>query len=331
MRRNYHFFWLPLLVLVSLFPLEAAADSQRGDANGDGKVNITDVTFLINNLLSGDNSSGNAAADVNADGILSITDVAVLIDHLLNGSELPPLEPQVLEFSVGGVTFAMVRVEGGTFSMGATPEQGNDASSREKPVHQVTLSSFYIGETEVTQSLWQAVMGQSPSYFLGNQLPVEQVSWHDCQSFIAALNDLTGKTFRLPSEAEWEFAARGGNESSGYKYSGSDLLTAVAWYSYNDSWDMRGSDYYGPHPVATRNPNELMLFDMSGNVHEWCQDWYGNYSSEIQVDPVGPASGTMRVYRGGSWYFDEWFCRVSFRNGVSPTNRSYGIGLRLTL
>ena len=331
MRRNYHFFWLPLLVLVSLFPLEAAADSQRGDANGDGKVNITDVTFLINNLLSGDNSSGNAAADVNADGILSITDVAVLIDHLLNGSELPPLEPQVLEFSVGGVTFAMVRVEGGTFSMGATPEQGNDTSSREKPVHQVTLSSFYIGETEVTQSLWQAVMGQSPSYFLGNQLPVEQVSWHDCQSFIAALNDLTGKTFRLPSEAEWEFAARGGNESSGYKYSGSDLLTAVAWYSYNDSWDMRGSDYYGPHPVATRNPNELMLFDMSGNVHEWCQDWYGNYSSEIQVDPVGPASGTMRVYRGGSWYFDEWFCRVSFRNGVSPTNRSYGIGLRLTL
>ena len=137
MRRNYHFFWLPLLVLVSLFPLEAAADSQRGDANGDGKVNITDVTFLINNLLSGDNSSGNAAADVNADGILSITDVAVLIDHLLNGSELPPLEPQVLEFSVGGVTFAMVRVEGGTFSMGATPEQGHDASrARRQNRHQ---------------------------------------------------------------------------------------------------------------------------------------------------------------------------------------------------
>jgi len=332
MRRKYQFFFLPLLlVLLSFFPLQAAADQQRGDANGDGKVNITDVTYLINMLLSGDNGSGNAAADVNADGILSITDVTVLIDHLLNGSELPPLEPQVLEFTVGDVTFVMVRVEGGTFSMGATAEQGSDASSREKPVHQVTLSSYYIGETEVTQALWQAVTGQSPSYFSGNQLPVEQVSWQDCQTFIAALNEMTGMNFRLPTEAEWEFAARGGNESAGYKYSGSDELSAVAWYSYNDSWDMRGTDYYGPHPVATRNPNELMLFDMSGNVHEWCQDWYGNYSSEAQVDPAGPASGTMCVYRGGSWYFDEWFCRVSFRNGVAPTNRSYGIGMRLAL
>ena len=331
MRQHYQYLWLPLLLaLLSFSPLQAAASTQRGDANDDGKVNITDVTYLINMLLSGINSPDNAA-DVNADGILSITDVTILIDHLLNGSELPPLEPQVLEFNVGDVTFVMVPIEGGTFLMGATAEQGSDASSREKPVHQVTLSSYYIGETEVTQALWQAVTGQSPSYFSGSQLPVEQVSWQDCQTFIATLNDMTGMSFRLPTEAEWEFAARGGNESAGYKYSGSNLLSAVAWYSYNDSWDTRGTDYYGPHPVATRNPNELMLFDMSGNVHEWCQDWYGNYSLDAQVDPVGPASGTMRIYRGGTWYFDEWFCRVSFRNGVAPTNRSYGIGMRLEL
>jgi len=195
----------------------------------------------------------------------------------------------------------------------------------------VTLSSYYIGQTEVTQALWTAVMGSWPSYFNGEFNPVEQVSWEDCQLFIAALNELTGRDFRLPTEAEWEFAARGGNQSEGYKYAGSNNLPVVAWYSYNDAWDVRGSENYGTHTVATRNPNELMLFDMSGNVHEWCQDWYGGYGSEAQVNPAGPLSGTTRVYRGGSWYFDEWFCRVSFRNGVAPTYRSYGIGLRLAL
>jgi formylglycine-generating enzyme required for sulfatase activity len=198
-------------------------------------------------------------------------------------------------------------------------------------VHEVTLSSFYIAQTEVTQALWQAVMGDNPSHFTGDLLPVENVSWNDCQQFVAALNDLTGQKFRLPTEAEWEFAARGGNESEGFKYAGSNNLPTVGWYSYNDSWQLRGTGAYGTHPVATRNPNELMLYDMSGNVHEWCQDWFGNYSTGAQTNPTGPVSGTSRVYRGGSWYFDEWFCRVSFRNGVVPTYRSYGIGLRLAL
>ena len=332
MRRNYRFFLLPLLVAVmALLPLQSHAGPLRGDANGDGKVNIADVTELINLLLSGNGEVGNGVVDVNADGVLNISDVTALINHLLSGTALEPIEAQVEEFTVGDVTFYMIPVEGGTFSMGATPEQGSDASSREKPVHQVTVSSYYIGETEVTQSLWLAVMGTMPSNFTGMQLPVEQVSWEDCQAFIAALNAMTGQQFRLPTEAEWEFAARGGNMSMGYKYSGSDNLASVAWYSYNDSWDVRGTGYYGTHPVATRNPNELMLYDMSGNVHEWCQDWYGAYDAGEQVNPVGPAGGTTRVYRGGSWYFDEWFCRVSFRNSVSPSYTSYGIGLRLAM
>ena len=332
MRRNYQFFLLPLLVAVmALLPLQVTAVELRGDINGDGKVNIGDVTALINLLLSGDGEVGNGVVDVNADGVLNISDVTALINHLLSGTALEPIEAQVEEFTVGDVTFYMIPVEGGTFSMGATPEQGSDASSREKPVHQVTVSSYYIGETEVTQSLWLAVMGTMPSNFTGMQLPVEQVSWEDCQAFIAALNAMTGQQFRLPTETEWEFAARGGNMSMGYKYSGSDNLASVAWYSYNDSWDVRGTGYYGTHPVATRNPNELMLYDMSGNVHEWCQDWYGAYDAGEQVNPVGPAGGTTRVYRGGSWYFDEWFCRVSFRNSVSPSYTSYGIGLRLAM
>ena len=332
MRRNYQFFLLPLLVAVmALLPLQVSAVELRGDINGDGKVNIGDVTALINLLLSGDGEAGNGVVDVNADGVLNISDVTALINHLLSGTALEPIEVQVEEFTVGDVTFYMIPVEGGTFSMGATPEQGNDASSREKPVHQVTVSSYYIGETEVTQALWLTVMGTMPSNFTGMQLPVEQVSWEDCQAFIAALNAMTGQQFRLPTEAEWEFAARGGNMSMGYKYSGSDNLASVAWYSYNDSWDVRGTGYYGTHPVATRNPNELMLYDMSGNVHEWCQDWYGAYDAGEQVNPVGPAGGTTRVYRGGSWYFDEWFCRVSFRNSVSPSYTSYGIGLRLAM
>ncbi len=333
MKKNEKRFLIILAMsLVLWLPLQAA-NLQRGDVNGDGSVNISDVTSLINGLLGGGIDASYAVADVNADGMVNISDVTALINHLLSGAELEPVEPELEpeEFTVGDVTFVMVPVEGGTFMMGGTPEQGNDAIDRERPVHEVTLSTYYIGQTEVTQALWQAVMEDCPSYFTGSNLPVEQVTWTECQEFITRLNALTGRSFRLPTEAEWEFAARGGNESGGYKYAGSNELPVVAWYSYNDSWDVRGTDYYGTHPVATRNPNELMLFDMSGNVHEWCQDWYGGYAADAQVDPAGPASGTTRVYRGGSWYFDEWFCRVSFRNGVAPTYRSYGIGMRLAL
>lgn len=328
MRKKYLFF---LVLLMAIQPLQMIGATQRGDVNGDGNVNIADVTQLINLLLSGDNDASNVVADVNNDGMVNISDVTALINYLLGGGELAPIEAEPEEFTVGDETFVMIPVEGGTFMMGGTVEQGSDPIDREKPIHQVTLSSYYIGQTEVTQALWRAVMGDNPSYFVGNRLPMEQVSWEDCQQFIMALNAMTGQSFRLPTEAEWEFAARGGNCSEGFKYAGSNELPAVAWYSYNDSWDVRGTGYYGTHPVATRNPNELMLYDMSGNVHEWCQDWFGAYSADEQVDPAGPVSGTTRVYRGGSWYFDEWFCRVSFRNGVSPGYRSYGIGLRLAL
>ena len=321
-------FLLPLLLMVALPCAMAAAGNLRGDINNDNQVNVADVTALIGYVLGNNQAADESQVDVNRDGQVNVTDVTTLISYVLGNITFPP-EPE--EFTVNDVTFTMIPVEGGTFSMGATAEQGNDANSRELPVHQVTLSSFYIGATEVTQELWEAVMGSNPSYFKGPLLPIENISWEDCQLFIASLNELTGQSFRLPTEAEWEFAARGGIESMGYKYAGSDNPAMVAWYSYNDSWELRGTGYYGTHAVATRTPNELGLFDMSGNVHEWCHDWFGAYTTENQTNPVGPVSGSSRVYRSGCWYFDEWFCRVSFRNSMAASYRSYGIGLRLAL
>lgn len=221
--------------------------------------------------------------------------------------------------TVNGVSFKMIAVEGGTFQMGATSEQ-QDARDDEKPVHSVTLSSYHIGETEVTQALWQAVMGGNPSHFKGDNLPVEQVSWDDCQAFISRLNQLTGRNFRLPTEAEWEFAARGGNKSRGTQYSGRSTIGDVAWYYDNSS---------KTHPVATKQPNELGIYDMSGNVWEWCSDWYGKYSSSAQTNPTGPTSGSSRVDRGGGWFYDARCCRVADRGDVTPGSRSFSHGLRL--
>ncbi len=228
-----------------------------------------------------------------------------------------------LLFTVNGVSFEMVYVEGGTFEMGATSEQGGDALSDEKPVHGVTLSDYYIGKYEVTQELWEAVMGYNPSYLNGSQNPVECVSWEECQEFISRLNSLMGRTFRLPTEAEWEYAARGGNQSRHYKYSGSNNIGDVAWYKDN-SGDKT-------HPVGTKSPNELGIYDMSGNVWEWCSDWYGSYSSGAQTNPQGPSSGSNRVFRGGCWDIYASYCRVSDRDCTHPCiyNR-YG-GLRLAL
>ena len=227
--------------------------------------------------------------------------------------------------TINGVSFTMIKVEGGTFQMGATSEQGNDAYSAEKPVHSVTLSDYYIGETEVTQELWEAVMGSNPSYFDGNlQRPVETVSWNDCQEFITKLNQLTGKNFRLPTEAEWEYAARGGNKSKGYKYSGSNTIDNVAWCD-DDNSNSR------THDVKTKSPNELGIYDMSGNVYEWCQDWYGNYSSGSQTNPKGPSSGSGRVMRGGSWHYYAQICRVSYRSSHYHNFRDSIIGFRLAL
>ena len=238
-------------------------------------------------------------------------------------------------YTVNGVSFTMVFVEGGTFTMGATPEQGyEDTYGDEKPAHRVTLDDYYIGQTEVTQELWQAVMGNNPSKFKGNKHPVECVSWNDCQTFISRVNSLTGQRFRLPTEAEWEYAARGGNQRRGYKYSGSNFLSDVAWY-YDNAFDGIDDDSpdYGTHNVATKSPNELGIYDMTGNVFEWCQDWEDGdyYSRSPQSNPMGPSSGSSRVYRGGSWNYGAWSCRVACRFCHAPDDRDYFLGLRLVL
>ena len=217
----------------------------------------------------------------------------------------------------------MVRIEGGTFMMGATLEQGGDTDIDEKPVHQVTLSTFSIGRYEVTQEEWEAVMGSSPSVFKGAKKPVEKVSWRDCQKFISELNAITGKDFRLPTEAEWEYAARGGNSSLGYKYAGSNNINSVAWYEGN-SGDQT-------HNVGTMRPDELGLYDMSGNVWEWCSDRYGKYDSSSQTNPQGAAYGNNRVIRGGSWRGDARNCRVTIRFYNKPDGSSGCLGFRLAL
>ena len=233
--------------------------------------------------------------------------------------------PTVKTYEVNGVSFQMVEVRGGSFTMGATNEQGSDADDDEKPAHSVTLSNYYIGKTEVTQEMWQAVMGSNPSYFKGNRKPVEMVTWDNCQTFISKLNSLTGKNYRLPTEAEWEFAARGGIKSKGYKYSGSNTLDDVAWYKENSGGTT--------HDVGTKNPNELGLYDMSGNVWEWCNDWddFQYYSSSPSNNPTGPSSGSNRVDRGGCWGGFASFCRSSGRNGFTPDNCYNNLGLRLCL
>ena len=225
-----------------------------------------------------------------------------------------------------GINIEMVKVEAGSFNMGATPEMRSlqYPYDDEKPDHRVTLTkNYYIGKYEVTQALWQVVMGNNPSRFKGDDLPVERVSWKRCQDFISKLNSLTGKRFRLPTEAEWEYAARGGNKSRGYRYSGSNTLDDVAWYGDNS-----GSK---THAVGTKQPNELGIYDMSGNVSEWCQDWRGSYSSSPQTNPTGAVSGSYRVDRGGSWLYSAWFSRSSSRGGRTSGGRDGDLGLRLVL
>ena len=222
-----------------------------------------------------------------------------------------------------GISIEMVKVEAGSFNMGATPEMENPYDS-EKPVHRVTLTNnYYIGKYEVTQALWQAVMGSNPSGFKGDNLPVEEVSWNECQDFISKLNAMTGKRFRLPTEAEWEYAARDGNKSRGYQYSGSNTLGDVAWYSGNSS--------SRTHAVGTKQPNELGIYDMAGNVWEWCQDWYGSYSSSPQTNPTGAVNELYPVYRGGSWNSSARDCRTSYRDYFTPVFRNIDLGLRLVL
>ena len=303
-------------VLLFVMALSASA-AKRGDVNGDLTVNVSDVTALVNKILSIADYHPDLC-DLNGDGTVNVSDVTTLVNIILNGDTG---SSDIQTFTVNGVTFKMVTVEGGTFTMGGTSEQGAVASD-EKPTHSVTLSTYLIGKTEVTQELWQAVMGTNPSTTKGNSFPVVKVSWNDCQTFIKKLNALTGKNFRLPTEAEWEYAARGGNKSKAYKYSGSSTIGNVAWYKANAGIIK---------PVASLQPNELGIYDMSGNVWELCNDWYGNYSGEAQTNPIGPASGDYRVQRGGSCATSADQCRISYRGAADPTAPFDHVGLRLCL
>lgn len=251
----------------------------------------------------------------------------------------------LLTINAAGVKFKMIRVEGGTFYMGSAEgeiyEYGYDLFDSSNPIHSVTLSSFYIGETEVTQQLWQAVTGLTPTrdggqwdntMGLGSNRPAYRISWDDCQEFITKLNMLTGRTFRMPTDAEWEYAARGGLKSNRYKYAGGNVLEEVAWCWYNSE---------STHDVTTKAPNELGLYDMAGNVREWCSDWYSYLPSNSAVNPQGPSTGTKRVCRGGSCGGYSWDCSVHTRDSCEQVGideegciyrvRSYDLGLRLVL
>ena len=213
--------------------------------------------------------------------------------------------------------FEMVFVEGGTFMM------GSDYYNFEEPIHQVTVSSFNIAKYQVTQKEWKSIMNTNPSLYKGNNLPVYQVSWNDVQEFITKLNNATGKNYRLPTEAEWEYAAGGGKKSKGLEYSGSNNIGLVAWYTRNSNYEAQ--------PVGTKAANESGIYDMSGNVWEWCSDWYGFYPDAPQTNPQGPMSGTYRIIRGGSYNSSDSWCRVAMRFRAEPDDRFHSSGFRLVL
>ena len=285
----------------------------------DGKKVGTTPLFLQQVLV------GDHKLDVKKDGYQAMSDDISVRENTtcnIENKELTKGQPP-RTFSVNGVSFEMVLVEAGTFTMGATSEMQN-ADDNEKPAHEVTLTNdYYIGKTEVTQALWKAVMSNNPSRSVGDNKPVERVSWNDCQQFLLKLNAATGKHFRLPTEAEWEFAARGGNYSHHYLYSGSNQLADVAWYDLNSN----GST----HDVACKQPNELGLYDLSGNVEEICSDWYGCYSSHAQTNPTGADHGGFRVTRGGFYINEEKNCRSSSRHWCDLPYGYVFVGLRLAL
>ena len=300
--------------------------------NGTGSYSVGSDTGIVDFTLDRENESitltGIAEGTTNVTVIDVNTQTTILLHVTVTAS-------QDETFTVNGVSFKMIAVEGGTFMMGA-PDDDTEANADEKPAHQVTLSNYKIGETEVTQALWVAVMGSNPSFFKGDfNLPVESIKWNDIQLFIQKLNELTGREFRLPTEAEWEFAARGGNKGHGYKYSGSNILNDIAWWGGDG-----GSFWYGgyvggnsedhTHPVASKSPNELGIYDMSGNVWEWTQDWFGYYSDETQINPYGPISGSYIVTRGGCFNCNSKACRVTMRY-QGPNPGAGGDGLRLAL
>lgn len=225
--------------------------------------------------------------------------------------------------TVNGVDYAMIPVIGGTYYMGPTKEFGKVNDIGDMPVHRVTVSDFYMGQTEVTQAIWEAIMQDNPLKAVNPDFPIVGVSWEKCQVFIDKLNELTGKKFRLPTEAEWEYAARGGNKSQNMKYSGGDNILSVAWYKSNCENRI--------HAVKCKQPNELGIFDMTGNAAEFCSDWYAKYETQDQTDPKGPSNGTKRICRGGGWISPEKDCSICTRGYISPNELHKAIGFRLVL
>ncbi len=334
-----------IFILAFMLLSSLAAYCTDGDVNGDGSVTSADVTALYNYLLMGD-TSNLANGDVNGDGDITSADVTYVYNILLGISPEEPPAP-VTEFTVNGVTFKMIEVEGGTFMMGVDQHVGSAY-----PPHEVTLSTYWIGETEVTQELWVALMGINPSYFneYGNadlhsnhasydaginlQRPVDYVNYGDCLEFCATLSQLTGKNFRLPTEAEWEYAARGGNLSQGYEYAGSDSINDVAWYKGTIPSTELWTEGWGSQTVATKAPNELGIYDMCGNVDEWCLDWFGTYSADAAplTNPTGPETGTRRVMRGGNCLTtNPGLMKVYYRNQQNPDARGNARGLRIVM
>lgn len=267
--------------------------------------------------------------------IRKITSICILVGAMVLGLSSPEVSAkpkssiadslQVLHFQIGEVEFDMQRVDGGVFVMGGTREQHCEAVATDLPTHTVSLDAYYIATTEVTQALWNAVM---PDWYISNEwktptLPITDVNWYDCQEFIHRLDSIIGMPFRLPTEAEWEFAARGGNKSKGYRFAGGDRVDEVSWGLDNAS--------FRTHSVGSREANELGLYDMTGNVSEWCSDWYGRYYLGTEPNPQGAKDGKWKVVRGGS--FDN--CRensyLSRREYYAPYEAMNYCGLRLAL
>lgn len=335
-----------LLALFAIVACSVAANANvYGDVNGDGDVTVVDVTAVYNYLLEG-NETFLATSDIDGDGYITVADITIIYNIIL-GIESPEEPPApVAEFTANGVTFKMIEVEGGTFMMGTELYAGNA-----HPEHEVTVSTYWIGETEVTQELWVAVMGYNPSYFneYGNadyfsyhadydaginlQRPVDYINISDCQAFCSALSQLTGKTFRMPTEAEWEFAARGGNLSHGYDYAGSENADDVAWYKETIPSPTLWTEGWGPQTVATKAPNELGIYDMSGNDEEWVMDWFATYGvdPQPQTNPTGPESGTYRVVRGGRFNSVATACRVFMRTYNLPDAKGNSRTFRIVM
>lgn len=264
-----------------------------------------------------DFSSRETSIKINYPGLDDIKEIKVLQDAAT-------VHDNIITVKVKDVKFDMIFVKGGTFQMGATPEQKpGPPEQNEYPVHEVKLDNYYIGKYEVTQELWEAVMGENPSQHKdGKEYPVENINWYDAENFVKKLNEISDYTFVMPTEAQWEYAARGGNKSKGYLYCGSNDINRVGWYVDNSS---------GPHKVGELEPNELGLYDMTGNVGEWCRDWIALYTDEKQDNPQGPESGELKVWRGGSFFNFLQYVRPSWRGYCFPDRANDFFGFRLAM